>query len=233
MSDSSPRPVITRLSHELRTPLNAIISFAELLRTGMVVYDSADYHKFLRHISTSGKHLLNVVNDLLDHAALECGEIVFSDEAANLNRLVREMAAIADALQPQKRVRFELEENPALDAVMLDAVRFKQILYNFLQNAVKHTPPHGSVRVRLLEEGASHFKLVVEDDGVGIAPEVLPGLFEQGSSLSLVRRLVEIQGGHVGVRSVQGCGSTFHAVLPRRPLHPAKPAQATKPSQSA
>lgn len=230
MSDSSPRPVITRLSHELRTPLNAIISFAELLRTGMVAYDSAEYHKFLRHISTSGKHLLNVVNDLLDHAALECGEIVFSAEPANLNRLVREMAAIADALQPQKRVRIELEENPALNAVVLDAVRFKQILYNYLQNAIKHTAPHGCVRVRLLEEGDSHFKLVVEDDGVGIAPQALPGLFEHGSSLSLVRRLVEIQGGHVGVRSVQGCGSSFHAVLPRRPLHAS---QAMSQAQSA
>jgi len=218
MSEQPQRPFITRLSHELRTPLNAIISFSELLRTGMVQYDSADYHKFLKHISTNGKHLLNLVNDLLDQAALESGEIVFSADPANLNRLVREVTAIADGIQPHKKVRIEVEENPALDAVVLDAVRFKQVLYNFLSNAVKFTAPNGRVRVHMHEEGATHFKLVVEDDGVGIPPEEQPRLFDQGNSLALVRRLVEIQGGYVGVRSVQGCGSTFHAVLPRRPL---------------
>ena len=218
MSEQPQRPFITRLSHELRTPLNAIISFSELLRTGMVQYDSADYHKFLKHISNNGKHLLNLVNDLLDQAALESGEIVFSAEPANLNRLVREVAAIAEGVQPQKKVRIEVDDNPALEAVVLDTVRFKQVLYNFLTNAVKYTAPNGRVRVGMHEEGASHFKLVVEDDGIGIAPELQPRLFDQGGSLALVKQLVEIQGGHVGVRSVLGCGSTFHAVLPRRPL---------------
>ena len=218
MTAQEPRLFISRMSHELRTPLNAIIGFSELLRTGMVPYDSADYHRFLKHISTNGKHLLNLINDLLDMAALDMEDISFSAEPANPNKLARDVATIAQGMLHDKPMQILVEPNPILDDLMLDAVRFKQVLYNFLSNSIKYTPPNGRVRVRLLEEGPDHFRVVVTDDGIGIPQEQLPHLFDGGLGLSLVRRLVEAQGGKVGANSVQGCGSTFYAVLPRRPL---------------
>jgi len=224
---------VTSMSHELRTPLNAIIGFGELLRTGMVPPESAEYRKFIGHICLSGKHLLNLVNDILDMATLEAGKIEFSAVAVDMNQLAQEVVAISKGMLTDKRMHITVEENPALSDLVLDAMRCKQILYNFLTNAIKFTPPTGNIQVRLLEEGPAHFRIVVQDDGVGIAPAILPRLFSgfelrhaggdlggqqiKGLGLSLVKRLVEAQGGKVGVNSVQGCGSAFYAVLPRRP----------------
>jgi len=128
--------------------------------------------------------------------------------------------------------------DPAVRDVVIDAQRFKQVLFNYLSNALKFTPEHGRVELRVLPEGERWFRLEVEDTGIGVPPEDLPRLFVEfqqldaskakryagtGLGLALTRRIVEAQGGQVSVRSVRGAGSVFSALLPRHPLPAAGP----------
>ncbi|HWW73300.1 MAG TPA: ATP-binding protein, partial [Duganella sp.] len=224
---------IASMSHELRTPLNAIIGFSEMLRKGIVAADSKDYHKSLDHICTSSKHLLDLINDILDLAKIEAGKAEFKFEQANVADLIGEVVDICDALIKEKSISVTVSNERQLDELYVDALRFKQILYNFLSNALKFTPRGGRAAIRTFPEGSHHFRLEVEDNGAGIASEEVPRLFEDfhqvgphtqlarqgtGLGLSLTKRLVEAQGGHVGVLSTVGKGSLFYAVLPRRPL---------------
>jgi signal transduction histidine kinase/CheY-like chemotaxis protein len=222
---------LASMSHELRTPLNAIIGFSELLECDAVAPGSPEYRQFVDDILSSGRHLLRLVNDVLDLAKVEAGRMEFHPEAVEPARLIDEVRGILRTAIAQKRVRLETQVAPDLGSFLLDAGRLKQVLYNYLSNAIKFTPEGGSITVRLLPEGDDRFRLEVEDSGVGIAPEGVERLFtefqqvhEQDSStgegtglgLALTRRLVEAQGGTVGVRSELGRGSTFHAVLPRQ-----------------
>ena len=221
---------LANMSHELRTPLNAIIGFAELLHDGQVPYDSPQYKEFLGDILTSGRHLLQLINDVLDLAKVEAGKLDFRPETVELARLIGEVVSITRTTASKKKITVETAVDPALVAITIDPNRFKQVAYNYLSNALKFTPDAGRVAIRVVPEGPEQFRLEVEDTGVGIASEDIGRLFvefqqlESGASkrhqgtglgLALTRRLVEAQGGAVGVSSVPGKGSTFHATLPR------------------
>ncbi len=225
---------LANMSHELRTPLNAIIGFAELMHDERVGAVSETHREFLGDILTSGHHLLQLINDVLDLAKVEAGRIELRPNAASLSQLCREVGAILRTSAADRRLRVAYDLSPEVDDVLLDAGRFKQVLYNYLSNALKFTPEGGRVVVRTRPEGPGAFRLEVEDTGVGIAPEALGRLFTEfqqvdagstravggtGLGLALTKRLVEAQGGCVGVHSVPGQGSTFHAVLPRRAAH--------------
>ena len=223
---------MANMSHELRTPLTAIIGFAELLHGDTVPAGSAQQQAFLGHISSSGHHLLRLINDVLDLSKMEAGKLAFFPEPVNLPLLVGE---ITDMLRPEaQRKRLHLatdsETEAALGPLLLDGTRLKQVLYNYLSNAIKFTPEGGRVVVRTRAHGAAHFRLEVEDTGIGIAAEDLPRLFTEyaqldagsnrkhqgaGLGLALTRQLVRAQQGSVGVRSTPGQGSVFHAVLNR------------------
>ena len=221
---------MANMSHELRTPLNSVIGFAHLLESGAVPAGSANYQKFLRNISTSGRHLLQLINDVLDLSKVESGTFEFLATPLDLRATVKE---IADALHPamqSKNIHIDIDVEAALFHVWLDASRLKQVLYNLLSNAVKFTSAGGQVTVRAFAQGPDHFRLEVEDNGIGIAPGDLPKLFIEfqqldvgyskkhegtGLGLALTRRLVEAQGGTVGVESTLGVGSVFHVVLNR------------------
>jgi PAS domain S-box-containing protein len=222
---------LANMSHELRTPLNAVIGFADLLRDGLVPPESPKHKEFLGHISSSGQHLLQLINDILDLSKVEAGKLDFFPEPLDLARTVQEVTAILGSTAAAKQIRVSTSLDPALGTLRLDAARLKQVLYNYLSNALKFTPNGGSVALRALAEGEHHFRLEVEDTGIGIAAQDLGRLFVEfeqldagndrthpgtGLGLALTRRLVEAQGGTVGVRSTPGRGSVFHAVLPRR-----------------
>ncbi|MGN6110272.1 MAG: response regulator [Kofleriaceae bacterium] len=224
---------LANMSHELRTPLNAIIGFAELLHDGQVDPETPQHQEFLGDILASGRHLLQLINDVLDLAKVEAGKLEFRPERVDLTKLLGEVTAILRTTAATKRLRIETEVDPGLTQVqvIVDPARLKQIAYNYLSNALKFTPQGGRVTARMRPEGPDHFRFEVEDTGVGIATNDLGKLFvefqqlEAGSAkrhqgtglgLALTRRLVEAQGGSVGVRSMLGEGTVFHAVLPRR-----------------
>jgi signal transduction histidine kinase len=221
---------LAAMSHELRTPLNAIVGFSELMFYGRVAPDSPEHHEFLGDILTSSRHLLQLISDILDLATVEAGKLELKPEPFRIESTIAEVASVLRTLSLQKRIRVQVETDRSLEVVVLDPARFRQVLYNYLSNALKFTPEGGNIVVRTTAEAADSFRLEVEDTGIGIAPDQLGRLFlefEQldtggarpqgtGLGLALTRKIVEAQGGTVGVRSRLGHGSVFHAVLPRQ-----------------
>jgi len=221
---------LANMSHELRTPLNAVIGFADLLHSGFVKPDSPQHQEFLGHIGTSGRHLLQLINDVLDLAKVESGKFEFFPEAVDLPILLKEVTAILHTAVQRKHLVVTAEVEPAIAHLRLDPSRLKQVLYNYLSNAIKFTAPGGKVTVRAMAQSLQHFRIEVEDTGIGISAADLPRLFTEfqqldagytkqhqgtGLGLALTRRLVEAQGGNVGVRSTLGVGSVFYIVMNR------------------
>ena len=221
---------LANMSHELRTPLNAVIGFADLLHAGFVKPDSPKHQEFLGLIGTSGRHLLQLINDVLDLSKVESGKFDFFPEAVDLPTVLKEVQDILHTASLRKNIVLVTEIDPAVAGLRLDPSRLKQVLYNYLSNAIKFTAEHGRVTVRAFAQGPDHFRLEVEDTGIGIAPADLPRLFTEfqqldagyskqhqgtGLGLALTRRLVQAQGGSVGVRSTLGVGSVFYLVLNR------------------
>jgi PAS domain S-box-containing protein len=221
---------LANMSHELRTPLNAIIGFSEMIHDGEMGEVNAAQKESLGDVLSSGRHLLQLINDILDLAKVEAGKLEFRPRKVRLERVLAEVVATLRAPLAEKGLRVREEVRGGLDAVMADEVRLKQVLYNYLSNAIKFSPPGAEIAVRAQPEGVGSFRLEVEDHGIGIRSEDLDKLFVtfqqldsgtakrhagSGLGLALTRRLVEAQGGEVGVKSTYGSGSVFHAVLPR------------------
>ena len=214
------------VSHELRTPLNGIIGFSELMYDAKLGPVSDDHKDVLSDILTSARHLLQLINDILDLSKVEAGRMEFHPESTRIDTLVYEVRDVVRPLAEKKRLKLEISVPGEFTAVV-DPARFKQVLYNYLSNAVKFTPESGRVEVRVQREDDS-FRLEVEDTGVGISPEEISKLFQEfqqlpnsrkaeqgtGLGLALTRHIVEAQGGSVSVRSVKGSGSVFSAVFP-------------------
>jgi signal transduction histidine kinase len=220
---------LANMSHELRTPLNSIIGFSSLIRGGKVGPLSDEQREYVDDILTSGRHLLGIINDVLDLAKVEAGKLVLDRAPVALDGLVGQVARFVRELAAQKRVRLRTEIDPDLGEVVADAGRLKQALLNFASNAIKFTPSGGLVTIRAIAKSESVYQLEVEDTGPGITPKDMDRLFAEfeqldqgarrnqgtGLGLALTKRLVEAHGGTVGVRSVFGQGSVFFAVLPR------------------
>ena len=187
---------LANMSHELRTPLNAIIGFAEVL-TGEIEPTAEERRDFLGDILTSGQHLLQLINDVLDLSKVEAGKLEFHPEPVSFDELASEVTTVVRALAAPKRVRVVVDGAPSLELVV-DAPRLKQILYNYLSNAIKFTPPGGAVTLRARPEGEDAFRLEVEDSGIGI------GAGRSRQALCRVpadgRRLFERPGGRPGPR---------------------------------
>jgi signal transduction histidine kinase len=221
---------LASVSHELRTPLNAVIGFASVLRQGILPPESPRYQEYLEHISDGGRHLLQIVNDLLDLSKAEAGKLEFSAQAIHLPTLVNETLAMVHGQAEHKRLDLQVELD-VLPDLRLDPLRLKQVLLNFLSNAVKFTPPQGLVVVRAIDISATRWRLEVEDNGAGISEPDQARLFQRyeqvpaapserglgtGLGLDVTRQLVELQGGSVSVRSRLGAGSVFCAELPKQ-----------------
>ena len=217
------------MSHELRTPLNGIIGFAEFLADGKPGALNPKQKEYLEDILNSGRHLLQLINDVLDLAKVEAGKMELSLEAFSLRKAIEEVCAVARPIAQKKSIRVSVDVAPQLGDVTLDQQKFKQVLYNLLSNAVKFTDDGGRVDIIARPHEEDSFKLAVADTGIGIKAEDLGRLFtefeqlESGASrryegtglgLALTRRIVELQGGTIGVESELGKGSTFTVVLP-------------------
>jgi signal transduction histidine kinase len=220
---------LANMSHELRTPLTAIIGFAELLVDGRVGPVALEQLDLLQEILGNGRHLLGLINEVLDLAKVESGTMPFRPELMSISEIVGETIGGLRTLAAQKRIGLLSDVRVPEEKISLDPQRLKQVLLNYLSNALKFTPPEGRVTIRARPDGGSFLRLEVEDTGIGIARENIGRLFQDfhqiddgmskqvqgtGLGLALTKRIVEAQGGRVGVDSAPGKGSTFFAVLP-------------------
>jgi len=225
---------LANMSHELRTPLNAVIGFSELLYDGKAGPIAPRQREYVADTLANARHLLGLINDVLDLAKVESGTMTFDPQPVDLAELVREAKQAVEVLAIRKRLDLRTEVEGQVAAPMLDRARLKQVLFNYLSNAVKFTPEDGRVLVRVREEG-EEVVIEVEDTGVGISKEDLPRLFTRfqqldggsskkyqgtGLGLAITKQVVEAQGGTVGVSSKPDRGSTFYARLPlvRQPM---------------
>ncbi len=217
---------LAAMSHEFRTPLNGIIGLAELMFDKLAGPVSEEQKEYLGDILASSGHLLHLVNDVLDMAKVESGKMEFHMEPLTLAPLLCEVRDVLRILAERKRISVSVD-TADVDQVVADASRLKQVVYNYLSNAIKFTPEGGAVQVRARWEGGRAFRLEVEDTGPGIEQADIARLFADfqqldsaksgvgtGLGLALTKHIVEQQGGLVGVRSQPGAGSVFFAVLP-------------------
>ena len=220
---------LAAMSHELRTPLNAIIGFSELLNEGGdEAADPATVTAYAEHIHSSGLHLLELVNDVLDLARVEAGRLVLKPVRLDLDALVRQTVATMQPLADQKRLRLTHQLAPV--AIEADPSRVRQIVLNLLSNAIKFTDAGGEIRMTLGLDDAGSAQLSVTDTGRGIAATDIDRVFEAfqqgeagghaahhegtGLGLALTRQLVDAHGGSITVRSEVGVGSEFTVRLP-------------------
>jgi signal transduction histidine kinase/CheY-like chemotaxis protein len=221
---------LANMSHELRTPLNAIIGFAELIidsREGE--FDTATQKRFLNQIHSSGKHLLGLINDILDLSKVEAGQMELRLQMVPIGPAVAEVLATVEPLAGQKQIRLESKVDGAGE-VLADAAKLKQMLLNLVANAIKFTPDEGTVRIEALRL-ASSIEISVVDTGIGISESDQTRIFQEfqqldvgpgrrqpgtGLGLALTRRFARLHGGDVRVHSDQDKGSVFTLSLPLR-----------------
>ena len=229
---------LSTMSHELRTPLNAVLGFSELLTEERYGPLNERQQRYIKHIHTGGKHLLSLINDILDLSKIEAGrlQLTFENVPVPIS-----FAEVADTMRPlaDKKSQALLQEAPAGLSVRADPTRFKQVLMNLIGNAIKFTPEGGKINLSAHRlEGV--VRVEVRDSGPGIPVEEQQRIFEAfyrlgesdkqiegtGLGLAITRRLVELHGGSLGLESQPGSGSCFYFTLPcaeavERPAIPA------------
>ncbi|MEX5745183.1 ATP-binding protein [Massilia sp. X63] len=213
---------LSSMSHELRTPLNAILGFAQILTSDTLPSTLEQKKEFASHILKSGRHLLTLINEILDLAKVESGTVTLSMEPVALAETLAETRTMVEPIAASRGVRVLFPETPG--AVLLaDRTRLKQVLLNLLSNAVKYNREAGAVVVSCAQVGPNRLRLSVQDTGAGLDPEQVASLFQpfnrlgqeggsqEGTGIGLVvtKRLVELMGGDIGVSSSPGVGSVF------------------------
>lgn len=222
---------LANMSHELRTPLNAIIGFSEIMGSGLFgVLGSDKYQEYCHDILTSGKYLLEVINDILDMSKIEAGRMKLDMEPLDLSKILAESLRVVSGRADDKHLTLDADIESVI-SVVADRRAVKQIIVNLLSNSVKFTPDDGKVIVRsqVLEDSVI---LMIADTGIGIAPDSLRRLgkpFEQvesqltktyqgsGLGLAIARSLTNLHGGTMQLRSKLGSGTVVRITLPRDP----------------
>jgi PAS domain S-box-containing protein len=217
---------LSRMSHELRTPLNAILGFGQLLERQK---PTEQQRSRVQHIISAGRHLLNLINEVLDISRIEAGHLQLSVEPVGVAKVLEEALNLMRPLASDRSMKLTIDPQLETDLhVMADHQRLKQVLLNLLTNAVKYTAVGGRVAVSMGETDSSRLRVVVTDTGAGIAGDKLARLFtpferlgvEQsgvegtGLGLALCQRLMHAMGGEIGVTSSIGKGSAFWIELP-------------------
>ncbi|MCC6324674.1 MAG: hypothetical protein DCC43_12120 [Candidatus Brocadia sp.] len=222
---------LATMSHELRTPLNAIIGFSEVLRDEVIGPLLKEQKECLDDIRSSGQHLLGMINNILDFSKIEAGKFELTYEEFSLKEVIDEVLNAISEFSSKKGISIHTQFHPGIPPIIVDKVKFKQIMFNLLSNAVKFTSEKGRITINaeLVEQ---YVQIGVGDTGIGIKSEDIDKLFKpflqldgtysrryEGTGLGLIltKHLVELQGGKIWVESEYGKGSTFTFTLPIKP----------------
>jgi PAS domain S-box-containing protein len=223
---------LSRMSHELRTPMNSILGFAQLMESDEKSPLAASHHESLHHILKGGRHLLSLINEVLDLARIESGRLMLSTESVLVATMVNETVSMIQPLAKARRICITsgVPVTPAYQ-VLADPNRFRQVLLNLLSNAVKYNREEGLVTVEAAERPDGRLRLSVTDTGPGIPLDQQALVFEpfhrlgadqmpvegSGIGLSISRKLTEAMGGSLSLTSTPGLGSCFFIDLPMSP----------------
>ena len=220
---------LANMSHELRTPLNSINGFSEVLYDETFGPLNEKQKKYVNNVLTSGKHLLLLINQILDMAKVEAGKMKLALSSLPMKSLLNEISLLVADMVSKKKIEMSLEIAEDLPDIEADELKVKEIIYNLLSNAVKFTPEGGKIGMRA-KKADSEIEIVVWDTGVGIAPENMEKIFEgffrvdtpysrvtegTGLGLPLSRKMVELHGGKLSVESKGlNCGTSVRFTLP-------------------
>jgi two-component system CheB/CheR fusion protein len=220
---------LANMSHELRTPLNSINGFSEVLYDETFGPLNEKQKKYVNNVLTSGKHLLQLINQILDMAKVEAGKMKLSLSSLPMKSLLNEIALLVADMADKKKLEMQIDVAEDLPDIEADELRVKEIIYNLLSNAVKFTPEGGRIGMTAKRAG-SEIEIAVWDTGVGIAPENMVKIFEgffrvdtpysrltegTGLGLPLSRKMVELHGGKLDVESAGlDKGTTIRFTLP-------------------
>ncbi len=220
---------LANMSHELRTPLNAIIGFSEVLSEKLFGEMNEKQTEYVGDISESGRHLLNLINDILDLSKIEAGRMELDATDFNIATTISNTLSLVRERAQRRGITLRCTVDPRLANIHADERKVRQVLLNLLSNALKFTPEGGAIDVRATAHD-DRTEIAVTDTGVGIAPEDCEAVFEEfrqvgstakkiegtGLGLAISRKFIELHGGRIWVRSQVGSGSTFTFTLPRR-----------------
>jgi PAS domain S-box-containing protein len=239
---------LANMSHELRTPLNAIIGFSEVLTDKLFGELNDRQLKYCNNILNSGRHLLQLINDILDLAKVESGRAELICNTFDVSKVLQDAHTIIKTLANKKSIDLQFHVPATLPPLFADEAKFKQILYNLLSNAIKFTPDRGKVSVTAsLATPGECLKITVADSGIGIKPQDHDRVFREfeqvdssygrqqqgtGLGLALTKRLVEMHGGEIRLESegIEGRGSIFTFMIPIRKPE-ARPARTPQPKE--
>ncbi|AAM05738.1 CHASE4 domain-containing protein [Methanosarcina acetivorans] len=227
-SNRSKSEFLSNMSHELRTPLNAVIGFADILNEEGFGPLNKKQKRFVGNISTSGKHLLKLINEILDLSKIEAGKMEFKCTEFSVKEKFDEIKDILFPVFSKKKIRIEFEIGDGITTIYSDEGKFVQVLYNLVSNAIKFTEEGGFVKVSARKNG-DMLQLSVKDTGIGITEEDLMKIFHPfvqvdsfstrqyegtGLGLALVDQMVQLMGGEICVFSQPGIGSEFICMIP-------------------
>jgi signal transduction histidine kinase len=226
--DRLKQEFLANMSHELRTPLNSIIGYSEVLLDGVDGDLTEDAVEDVEAIYGSGKHLLNIINEILDLAKIDAGQMRLSTQEKDITEILKHIVTSSQVLVKDKDVEIRLEEVTPIATVQIDPIRINQIMLNLVGNAIKFTE-EGSITVRYGMTDDNLVRVEVEDTGTGMSADQLELIFERfrqvdgsstrraggtGLGLTITKQFVEMHGGEIGVNSEVGYGTNFWFVLP-------------------
>lgn len=215
------------MSHDIRTPMNAIVGFSGLLEKS--IHDEKKSLDYIKKIRVSSDILLTIINQVLERARIESGKITLSSESVNIREMVEAMNTVFESSLTKKSLEYQCSLNVVHDQILCDKTKMEEIILNVVSNSIKYTNPHGKITVSIDEldsedEKNADYKVVVEDNGIGMSQDYLPHIFEEfsrehtstetrvagtGLGLPIVKSLVDRMGGTIEVESEEGKGTRF------------------------
>ena len=223
-ANRSKSEFLANMSHEIRTPLNSVIGFANIIHDEAPELTPELLHEFSGNIVTAGNHLLSLINDILDLAKVETGKMGLDPQEFSISEFVESTDRVLKPLLDSKRISLEVKIQEGLQTFVADPVKFKQILYNLLNNAITYSNQNDIVRLEIVKS-ANGIEIKVIDNGIGIKRDDMDKLFKPfvqlsgenggtGLGLVLTKRLVELHSGAIWIDSTFGVGTTVVVYLP-------------------